>query len=347
MSCQFKNGEGTMKGLRQAVAMAIATKQPMRRSLFAIGLSLLCFAVVGPARAAYPERPIRWIVATPPGGSLDVVSRILAEKLRSNLQQAVVVENRAGAAGNIAAQSTASAAPDGYTILMTTSALVINAWMSPSPLDPIKDLKAVTRVALSPYVLVVRPTLPISNLDEFIAYAKKEPGKLTCSTYGVGSPPHLALEAFKRAGDLNIVHAPYRGFGQALPDLMSGLLSCSLETPANVEQHVRAGTIRAVAVTAPAPLEMFPGVAAMAERYPGVEVVGWQGVFVPADTPQQVVDKINDELVKILREPEVIKRLRDIGFEPVGDSSASAAAVVKRDYDRFGNIIKALNLKSE
>ncbi|MDB5619903.1 tripartite tricarboxylate transporter substrate binding protein [Tardiphaga sp.] len=319
----------------------------MRRYLCAAVLSLSCLVVTGAARAAYPERPIRWVVATPPGGSLDVVARILAEKLRTSLQQTIVVENRAGAAGSIAAQSVASSAPDGYTVLMTTTAMVINAWMSPTSLDPIKDLQAVTRVALSPYVLVVGPSLPVTNLDEFIAYAKKEPGKLTCSTYGVGSPPHLALEAMKRAGELNIVHAPYRGFGQALPDLMSGLLSCSVDTPANVAQHVRAGTIKAIAVTSPKALEMFPGAMPMAERYPDVEVVGWQGVFVPANTPQPIVDKINEELVKVISEPEVIKRLRDIGFDPVGDSSASAAAIAKTDYDRYGGIIKALNLKSE
>lgn len=336
-----------MMGSGIAAALVSTMIAAVRRYCAPVAVSLLCLAVFGPAGAAYPERPIRWVVATPPGGSLDVVSRILAEKLRANLQQPVVVENRPGAAGNIAAQSVASSPPDGYTILMTTTALVINAWMSPSNFEPMKELKAVTRVALSPYVLVVRPALPVSNLDEFIAYAKKDSADLTCSTYGVGSPPHLALEAFKRAAGLKIVHAPYRGFGLALPDLVSGLLSCSIETPANVEQHIRAGTIKAIAVTAPAPLEMFPGVMPIAERYPGVEVVGWQGIFVPANTPQPIVDKINEELLKILKEPDMIKRLRDIGFDPVGDSSSNAAAVVKGDYDTYGKIIKDLGLKAE
>jgi tripartite-type tricarboxylate transporter receptor subunit TctC len=319
----------------------------MRKHLLAITMSLLSFTIADTSRAAYPERPIRFVVAFPPGGSIDVVARILAEKLRVSMGQAIVVENRPGAAGNISAQSVASAAPDGYTILMTTSALIINPWMSPTPLDPIKDLKAVTRVANSPYVLVVRPGLNINSLDDFIAYAKKEPGKLTCSTYGVGSPPHLALESLKREGKLDIVHAPYRGFGQALPDLMSGLLACAVDTPANVEQHVRAGTIKAVGVTTKGPLPMFPGAMPMAERYADVVVEGWQGIFVPASTPQPIVDKINQELIKAIKDPDTIKRLNDIGFEPVGDSSEEAAKVVKSDFDRFGKIIKELNIKQE
>jgi len=261
--------------------------------------------------------------------------------------QTIVVENRPGAAGNIAAQSVATSAPDGYTVLMTTSAMVINPWMSPTPLDPIKDLKSVTTVALSPYVLIVRPTLPVNSLDEFIAYAKKEPGKLTCSTYGVGSPPHLALESLKSAGQLDIVHAPYRGFGQALPDLMSGLLACAIETPANIEQHVKAGTVRAIAVTASKALPMFPGAIPMAERYRDVVVEGWQGIFVTANTSQDIVDRINNDVVKALAEPDVAKRLQDIGFQPVGDTSAQATTRVKSDYELFGKIIKSLNLKQE
>lgn len=223
----------------------------MRRYTLAIALSLLSADFANSSHAAYPERPIKYVVGFPPGGSIDVVSRILAEKLRAAFAQPIVVENRPGASGTIAAQSIATAEPDGYSILMTTSALVINPWMSPSPFEPMKQLKAVTRVALSPYVLVVNQKLPINSLDDFIKYAKENPGKLTCSTYGVGSPPHLALEIFKRAGALDIVHAPYRSFGLALPDLMSGLLSCAVDTPANVEQYVSAGSIKAIAVTSP------------------------------------------------------------------------------------------------
>ena len=313
----------------------------MVRTLVVVLISLLGILPVQNGNAAFPERSIRLIVAFPPGGSIDVVARILAEKLRVSMGQPIVVENRAGAAGNIGAQSVASAAPDGYTVLMTTSAIAINPWMSPTSLDPTRDLLAVTRVALSPYVLVVRPTLPVKSLEEFVALAKAEPGKLTCSTYGVGSPPHLGLELFKRAAGIDFVHAPYRGFGQALPDLMAGLLSC------NIEQHVRAGTVRPIAVTSPAALDMFPGAKPLAAAYPDVVVEGWQGIFLPAGTPQPVVDRINAEFVKAIRDPEVVKRLREIGFDPVGDTSEQAASVFRRDYERFGTVIRELKLKAE
>lgn len=319
----------------------------MVRTVIAVLIALLLILPVQSGHAAFPERSIRLIVAFPPGGSIDVVARILGEKLRASMGQPIVVENRAGAAGNIAAQSVASAAPDGYTVLMTTSALAINPWMSPISLDPTKDLLAVTRVALSPYVLVVRPTLPVKSIEEFVALAKAEPGKLTCSTYGVGSPPHLALELFKRAAGIDFVHAPYRGFGQALPDLMAGLLSCAMETPANVEQHVRAGAVRPIAVTSAAALDMFPSVKPLAALYPDVTVEGWQGIFVPAGTPQPIIDRINAEFVKAIRDPDSVKRLREIGFDPVGDTAEQAANVFRREYERFGVLIRELKLKAE
>jgi len=319
----------------------------MRRVLVLALISLLGALPAQIANASFPERSIRLIVAFPPGGSIDVVARILAERLRASFGQPIVVENRAGAAGNIAAQSVASAAPDGYTVLMTTSAITINPWISPTSLDPAKDLIAVSRIALSPYVLVVRSSLPVNTLEEFVALAKAEPGKLTCSTYGVGSPPHLGLELFKRASGIDFVHAPYRGFGQALPDLMAGLLSCAMDTPANIEQHVRAGTIRPIATTSPAQLAMFPGAKPLSSLYPDVVVEGWQGIFLPAGTPQPIVERINAEFAKAVREPDVVKRLRELGFDPVGDSSEQATAEFKRDYERFGKLIRELKLKPE
>jgi tripartite-type tricarboxylate transporter receptor subunit TctC len=319
----------------------------MRRACLLALISYLSLLQVPAATAAFPERPIRLIVATPAGGSLDVVARILAERLRVSLGQAVVVENRSGGAGNVGAQSVAAADPDGYTILMSTSVIAINPWITQAGFDPLKDLSPITRVALSPYVLVVRPTLPVKSLDEFIAFAKAQPGKLTCSTYGVGSPPHLALELLKQEAGIDVVHAPYRGFGQALPNLMTGLLDCSIETPANIEQHVTAGTIRAVAVTSPAALAKFPGAKPMASVSPKVVVEGWQIILAPAKTPQGVVDQLSRELAKIIREPGVDKRLRELGFEPVGDAPAEASTVLKRDYEGFGSLIRALKLKPE
>lgn len=317
----------------------------MRGTILLTLLGVLGLVGPTPAGAVYPERSLRVIVGFPAGGSIDVVGRILAERLRINTKQTVVVENRAGGAGNIAAQSVSVSPPDGYTALMTTSAIAINPWMSPTSLDPIKDLVMVTRVAVAPYVLVVRPSLAAKNFDEFVALAKSQPGKLTCSTYGVGSPPHLALELLKERAGIEIVHAPYRGFGQALPDLTSGLLDCALETPANSEQHVIAGTIRAIAVTSPGSLSKFPGAAPMASVYPDVVVEGWQAVLLPAGTPQTIREELSRELAKAIHDPEIAGRLRELGFDPVGDTPDEAAAVLRSDLERFGRIIRSLRLQ--
>lgn len=310
------------------------------RALAAVLLSLLCLA--RPVQAQFPDRPIRLVVALPAGGSVDVVARIVAERLRDGLGQPIVVENKAGASGNIAAQSVATSDADGYTVLFTTSAITSSPQLSPKGFDPTKGLVAVTRVGLSPYVLVVRPESPIATLDDFIARGRAEPGAFSCATYGVGTPPHLALEMLKHAAGLDIVHIPYRGFSQSYPDIKSGLLTCAMEIPANVGQFVRDGTLRALAVTTAKPISLFPGAPTLASRLPDVVVEGWQGVFVPAATPKPVVDRLNAAFVAALQDPEVIGQLTKLGFEPIGDSSADADHVFRRDYERFGATIESL-----
>ncbi|MGM4896909.1 Bug family tripartite tricarboxylate transporter substrate binding protein [Tardiphaga sp. 839_C3_N1_4] len=314
----------------------------MRRALFVL-LSVLCF--FPPAQAEFPDRPVRLVVALPAGGSVDVVARILADRLRDGLGETVVVENRAGASGNIAAQSVATADADGYTLLFTTSAITSSTQLAATSFDPPKDLVAVTRVGLSPYVLVVRSESPITTLDDFVAKARSEPGTFSCSTYGVGSPPHLALEMLKQAAGLDIVHIPYRGFNQSYPDIRSGLLTCAMEVPANVAPFVKDGTLRALAVTTAMPMTLFAGVPTIASRFPNVVVEGWQGVFVPAATPQPIIDRLNAEFVKALRDPEVIQQLRKLGFEPIGDSSADADKIFRHDYVRFGATIESLKIR--
>lgn len=315
----------------------------MHRLLILVTLTIVGLTTAQDARASFPDRFVKLMVAFPAGGSLDIVARILAERMKAGLGQPVVVENKIGASGNIAAQSVVSADADGYTVLMSTSVLAINPWLAPTRFDPVKDLVAVTRPASAAYVLVVRASFPAKTLAEFVALAKAQPGKLTCSTYGVGSPPHLALELLKQEAGIDVVHAPYRGFGQALPDLTTGGLSCSVDTPANVEKHVQAGTLRALAVTGSSPLDLFPTAVTMASLYPEVMVEGWQGIFVPASTPRPVLDRLNAEFVKVIRDPEVGDRLRSLGFVPIGDTSDEATAVFKKDYERFGPIIRSLS----
>ena len=325
------------------VQRSFIREMSMCRAIF--GFLLSVHVCLHPAHAQFPDRPIRLVVALPAGGSVDVVARIVADRLRERLQQPVVVENKPGASGNIAAQYVATADPDGYTVLFTTSAITSSPWINKSTFDPPKDLVAVTRVALSPYVLIVRPESPIQTFDDFVSRAGSDPGKFSCSTYGVGSPPHLALELLKQSAHLDIVHIPYRGFNQAYPDIKSGLLSCAMEIPANVEQFVQDGSLRALAVTTAKPMSIFPGVPAIGSRFPDAVVEGWQGIFVASATPQPIVDRLNGELVRTLNEPEMVDRLRKLGFEPIGDTSAEANRVFRTDYDRFGVTIASLKLR--
>jgi tripartite-type tricarboxylate transporter receptor subunit TctC len=307
-------------------------------------IALLAGGAASAAPAAFPDRPIHMIVALPAGGSVDVVARILADKLAGLLGQSIVVENRPGASGIIAAQAVSAAEPNGYTLLFTTSALAITPWISAASFDPVKTLQPVTQVAGSAYVLVVRPDLGVATLDDFIALAKARPGQLSCSTYGTGSPPHLALELLKEAAGLDIVHIPYRGFAQAMPNLMSGVLSCAMEVPANVGAPVQAGELKALAVTTDQPIAKFPGVPTIASRFPRVTVDGWQGVFVPAGTPADVVARLNQAFVAALQDADVRQRLRDIGFDPLGNDSATAEQIFRTDHERFGRVLKGLKM---
>lgn len=318
----------------------------MRRIALTLAILTMAAFQTVPAAAAYPERPIKLIAAFAPGGSLDLVSRILADQLTVALGQPVVVENRVGAAGNIAAQAVAAADPDGYTILATTSALTISPWLTNSSFNAVKSLAAVTRPAVASYVLVVPASSPAKTFDDFLAAAKAEPKKLTCMSYGVGSPPHLALELLKQAAGVDITHVPYRGFGLALGDLTNGLLSCGIDTPANVGPHVESGAVRAIAVTTKTPIPTFPAATPIAARFPSVEVEGWQGIFVPAATPRPILERLNAEIVKIITRPEIVEKLKAVGFDVVGDSVDSASAVFQRDHQRFGDLIKTLNLRS-
>lgn len=300
-----------------------------------------------PAQAEYPDRPIRLIVPYAAGGSLDITARLLAERLKNGLGQTVVVENVTGASGNLGTQTVARAAPDGYTVLIQTMAITINPWLFKTNFDAQRDLMAITRPAAASYMLAVSAEKGPKTFDEFLALAKADPGKLACATYGVGSPPHLALEMLKQTAGVDIMHVPYRGFGLALPDVLSGQLACGFDSVPNVIPHVRSGKLRAMAITGSAPSSIAPGVPTMTSKFPGLEVIGWQGIFVPAKTPKPVAEKLHAALMKALHDPEVEKRLAEIGFSPLADSMQSAAAAFKSDYDRYGQIIRARNIQAD
>ncbi|MBU1358345.1 MAG: tripartite tricarboxylate transporter substrate binding protein [Gammaproteobacteria bacterium] len=307
-------------------------------------------ALLAPAWAAadYPDKPIRLVVPYAAGGAADILARSYAEKLKLQMGQPVVVDNKPGATGTIGTDTAAKAAGDGYTLVLNSTAIVINPWLVKQPFDVMKDLTPVARTAETPYVVMVGPKVPVRNFDEFIAYAKKNPGKLECSTYGTGSPPHIALELIKKSAGIDVLHVPYKTFSQALPDLLSGQLGCAIDLPTVPLPFVKAGQLRAIANTGREPMSMYPEAEPVGKRYPGATVVGWQAIFAPASTPKPVLDKLRAGWSRALADPEVQQKIRDAGYQPSGGGSIDTfAKEMATDYEKFGKIIQETGIRQE
>lgn len=267
--------------------------------------------------AAWPSRPIRMVIAYPPGGSTDVAGRLLAEQLGRRLGQNIVVENRAGAGGTLGAASVVRAEADGYTLLLAASPEVSIApiTMKAMPYDPVRDLLPITLVGQVPFFLVVNPSLPVNNLQEFIAYAKENPARLNYSSFGNNTSNHLAGELFKSLTGTKGVHVPYKGSGPSIVDLIGGQVQYTFDTPPAVLEHVRAGKLRAIAVATRQRLQSAPQVPTFAEAgLPAFSGGTWFGVFAPAKTPRAIVDKLNAEAVALLGAPELAKTFADRGI---------------------------------
>jgi tripartite-type tricarboxylate transporter receptor subunit TctC len=310
---------------------------------------LAATAMLAPALAAaeYPDRPVRLVVAAGAGTTADMLARSYADKLKNQLGQPIVVDNKPGANTAIGADAVAKAPGDGYTIGLTSSALVINPWIGKQPFNFAKDLTPVARTGETPYIVTVSAQLPIQNLDEFVAYAKKNPGKLGCGTYGVGSPPHLALELLKQAAGVNILHVPYKSSAQALPELLSGQLGCVVEPPPGTLAHIKTGRLRVIAHTGDRPMSTYPAAEPIGKRYPGAAVVGWQAFFAPSSSPKPVLERLRAEWAKVLASPDIEQKIRDAGFEPAKGSVDDFTKTVAADYEKFGNIIKDAGIRLE
>jgi len=314
------------------------------RTLF---VPLCAFAIVlgAPALAAdaYPSKPIHFVVPYPPGGPLDTVARLLGQKVAERVGQPVIVDNKAGAGGNIGADAVAKAAPDGYTILMGAVAThAINPTLySKIPYDPVKDFTPVTLLGVTPNVLVVNSSMPATNVKEFIAYAKANPGKLNFGSGSTGSAGHLAGELFNTMAGVQMLHVPYKGAAPAMQDLLAGQVQVMFDNMASALPQVKSGKIRALAVTTPRRALAAPELPTISESgLPGFDVSTWFGVFLPANASRETVTRLHDEFVRALALPDVKDRLAALGVEPVGDQPAEFAAYIKSEAAKYAEVIR-------
>ena len=321
--------------------------KPISALMFALATWLL-FGTMA-VQATYPERPVHLIVGFPAGSQPDMVARLLGAKLAEALGKPVVVENVTGAAGNIAANRVAKAAPDGYTLgLLSQTQLVVNPSLYKLPYDPVRDFAPVTQVALSPNMLVVHNTVPADSVGELVALAKKQPGNLTFASSGSGSGTHMAAESFRSTTDIAITHVPYKGVVAAVPDLVSGRVTMMFSPIPVVLPLVRAGKLRALAVTSARRTSAAPEVPTVAESgYPGFEATNWYGVLAPIGTPAPIVSRLHSEIARALALPELREKLTELGLEIIGDSPEEFAAAIKAELPRWAKVIKDAGIKPE
>ena len=312
-------------------------------------VDLILFAVLlgvsgGVAHAeAYPSKPITMIVPFPAGGTTDILARAIGQELFKTLGQQVIVDNRPGAGGNIGSALVAKAAPDGYTLLMgTVGTHAINASLyAKMPYDTVKDFAPITQVAAVPNILVVNPTLPVKSVKELIAYAKANPGKLNFASSGNGTSIHLSGELFKTMAGVDMTHIPYKGSAPALTDLLGGQVNLMFDNMPSALPHVKAGKLRALAVTSGKRSPAAPDLPTIEEAgVPGYEASSWFGVLAPAGTPPDIVNKLNAEIVRILKTPEMKERLSSQGAEPVGSSPGEFAAHIKAEMAKWAKVVK-------
>lgn len=310
-------------------------------------LAIVLIAVGLPALAQTPA-PVRILVGAPAGGSTDTLARSLATEMGRQLARPVIVENRPGAGGNIAADAVAKAAPDGNTLLMSFTSHAINASLYPSlPFDPVKDFTALTCVATSPSVLVAHPTLPARDVRELIALAKARPGQLNFAIGSVGSSLHLAGDAFKMQAGVYIVNIPYRGTAPAIQDVLAGQVELMFAAVGNAQAQIRAGRLKALGVTSATRLAAFPDVPAIAEVLPGYESSAWFGLFAPGHMDPALARKLSDAARKAIASPEVRRRLETEGYVPVGNSPEDFSRFVQGEITRWAKVVKFAGAKPE
>lgn len=315
--------------------------------LLSVGI-LMAFAACVSAQQDYPNRPIRLIVPFPPGGGTNTVARLVGQKLSESWVQPVVVDNRGGGNTVIGTEALVKSAPDGYTIILVSTAHVTTPLLISTPYDAIKDFAPIATVIKSELVLVLHPSVPASNLQEFIALAKSMPGKLNYATSGIGNPTHLATELFNIMAGVKTQHIPYKGSGPAVSDLLGGQVQLYFTIPINAVAHVKSGKLKAIAISGESRLSSLPQVPTFTEAgLPGYEVQGWFGLLAPAGTSKSIIDKLSGEVAAILAIPDVREKIVGQGLEPFIATPERFAALIRADFEKYGRIVKTANIKME
>ena len=316
-------------------------------------LRLICAIVLaggasGALSQSYPVKNVRIIVPFAPAGSTDITARIIAQKLTDAWRQQVIVDNRAGAGGNIGAELVAKAAPDGYTLLLaTTGVMAINHRLYKTlPYDAMRDFAPVTQIGGLPLILIVHPSLPVKSVKELIALAKAKPGQLSYASSGVGGATHMTAEVFRMLAGVDIVHIPYKGSGQAMVDLISGQVGMAFDQITSSLPHVESGKLRALAVTSARRFASVPNLPTMAEAgVTGYEAVSWNGIAAPAGTPKDIVARIQGEIARVLQLPDIKERFFKDGIEPVGSTPEQFAAHIRSERAKWEKVVDRAGIK--
>ncbi len=301
------------------------------------------------AGAPYPSKPIRWIVPYPTGGTSDFLARLIGQRLSEAWGQPVLVDNRSGANGNIGTEVAARAAPDGYTLLLVASTFTMNPAVYPKlPFDSARDFAPVTTLLWQPYVLSVHPSLPVASVKQLLEHARAKPGDITYSSGGNGNATHIAGELFASMAKVSFTHVPYRGVGPAIQALLAGEVKLSWASSVAVRPHLTSGKLRVLAVTGRKRIAALPDVPTVSESgLPDYVEGNWQMVLVPARTPTPVVDRLNAELVRILRTPELTASIQQTGSDVMANSPAESAELLRTDMKRYGQLIQALGIRAD
>ncbi|MGZ5090701.1 MAG: Bug family tripartite tricarboxylate transporter substrate binding protein [Burkholderiales bacterium] len=320
----------------------------MRRQLLA-AITLTLFALAQPQAQGqeYPTKPVRLISGFQPGGGSDIVARLVADKLGEAWGRPFVVDNRSGAGGTIALAMTAKAPADGYTLMVISGSQITNAaFVTKVPFDLLKVYAPITQATSGPYLLVVHPSVPVQNVKELIALAKAKPGQLNYASSGTGSFAHLGMELFKSLTATSMVHVPYKGAGPALIELIGGQVQIGVTSATSSMPHVRSGKLRALAVTTLERSPLVPELPSVAESgVPGFSIDSWYGFVAPSGTPAPIIRKLNAEMVKILKTPEVVSYLAKEGAVPKGSTPAELAATMQAELAKWGKVIRSANIK--